>query len=323
MASHVPMGDHKPERAPEPTLDAAIDKLTLRSAKGSARTSPRSAGFSRILVAVDDTPGAKVALHWAREIASATGASVRVVTIVIPPHVAGYDGGGYAWWPQIAAELDRAHETERAAHDAAMAELERAGVRTDGVFLSGSPVAEIARIANEHKADLVILGSHNRSAMGRALLGSVADGVKNHVTGCVLIAKTEPPARRILVPVDGSEPSKRAAAVAMQLAREWGVDTSLLHVLDLGGASRPTENALADVVRDIPDVPSPSRLSYALVPGAPAERIVEEAREREAGLIVMGSRGLGRLRSLVSGSVSSRVAHTAPMSVMLVKEADA
>lgn len=319
MASDVQMDEQAQNR--ERALALAIEKLTLRG-RTPAAEERRPLSVSRIVLALDDTPGSKVALRWARAIATATGASVRVVTVVIPPHVAGYDGGGYAWWPQVALELDRTHDVERTAHEAAIAELEHAGLRADGVMLSGSPVAEIARIANAYPADLVILGSHNRTAMGRALLGSVADGVKNHVEASVLIAKAEPPPERILIAVDGSPASKSAAGLATRLAAAWGADATVLHVLDLGGA-HPSDDALRSVVSALPTTPSPPRVSYALVPGAPAQRIVDEARDRGAGLIVMGSRGLGRLRSLVSGSVSSKVAHLSPVSVLLVKEVPA
>jgi nucleotide-binding universal stress UspA family protein len=55
--------------------------------------------------------------------------------------------------------------------------------------------------------------------------------------------------------------------------------------------------------------------------GKPAERIAEAARDDRAGLVVIGSRGLGGLKAL--GSVSERVVHAAPCSVLVARPARA
>jgi nucleotide-binding universal stress UspA family protein len=53
--------------------------------------------------------------------------------------------------------------------------------------------------------------------------------------------------------------------------------------------------------------------------GAPADVLVEEARKRQADLIVVGRRGLSGAERLVMGSVSSKLARTAPCSVLIVR----
>ena len=53
--------------------------------------------------------------------------------------------------------------------------------------------------------------------------------------------------------------------------------------------------------------------------GQPANRIVEVARELDADMIVLGSRGLGNIGSLLLGSTSQKVAHLAPCTVVTVR----
>lgn len=62
-----------------------------------------------------------------------------------------------------------------------------------------------------------------------------------------------------------------------------------------------------------------ARIDSKVVLGKPAEEIVAFARERQADLIVIGSRGLGRLQSLVLGSTASKVAQLAACSCLTVK----
>ena len=56
-----------------------------------------------------------------------------------------------------------------------------------------------------------------------------------------------------------------------------------------------------------------------VVEGDPAQKIVEVARSRQVDAIVMGSRGLGDLQGLLLGSVSHKVAHTAPSSCVIIR----
>jgi nucleotide-binding universal stress UspA family protein len=59
---------------------------------------------------------------------------------------------------------------------------------------------------------------------------------------------------------------------------------------------------------------------YDLLEGDPGERILELARSRDVDLIVIGSRGLGAVSSVILGSVSKRVLHDADRPVLVVNE---
>ncbi|MFN2377539.1 MAG: universal stress protein [Candidatus Binatia bacterium] len=139
--------------------------------------------------------------------------------------------------------------------------------------------------------------------------------------------------RNILVPVDGSEGSARAAAFAAGLARDTGARVALLHVYDA-----PTAVAMglmAAVPTDLDD--SYATLTQACFAkakaamgevevkehlveiGHPAERIVEVASTGGFSQIVMGSRGLSPFKELLLGSVSERVLRNAHCAVTIVR----
>ncbi len=158
---------------------------------------------------------------------------------------------------------------------------------------------------------------------------------------------------RILMPVDGSENDRRTAAhVADLFGPSEGTEVVVLHVMHryATGAGVPpvlTGSGLVDVSDSLvpqgdddaqrwmletdvqaeaisiaaADLLRGSRLRVVTraVWGNPAEAIVEEAERGEYDLIAMGSRGSGRIAGLLVGSVSDRVAHRAPIPVMVVR----
>lgn len=139
--------------------------------------------------------------------------------------------------------------------------------------------------------------------------------------------------QHILVAVDGSEHSKKAAAFAASLAEQVGGRLTLLSVLELptvlpfapmeSFAVLPTHSeAHMDALREmldhaVTDFPH-TRLEKVVEVGRPAEVIVAEADKRGVDLIVLGARGTSAATRLLIGSVSDRVVHTAHKPVTVV-----
>ncbi|MBN1277507.1 MAG: universal stress protein [Deltaproteobacteria bacterium] len=137
--------------------------------------------------------------------------------------------------------------------------------------------------------------------------------------------------KKILVPVDGSEHSMRAALYAMELARVVGADALILYchkpfpvVLGEPYFQRSIDelmeksNVLLDPFRDIF---RESGVSFAdrILAGSPYEIIPEVAEIEHFDMIVMGSRGCTDLEGLFLGSVTHRVLHTAKCPVLVVR----
>lgn len=137
--------------------------------------------------------------------------------------------------------------------------------------------------------------------------------------------------KRILVAVDGSEHGVRAARVAGRLARALGAHLSILTVFRAPsrelGEPRFTKamNKMLDDAHDLAeqagdavreeDGPEPE---IQCLDGEPAATIIRHAREAQADMIVVGTRGRGRIQAAVLGSVSQEVATGAGRPVLVI-----
>ncbi|MBI2077750.1 MAG: universal stress protein [Euryarchaeota archaeon] len=290
-----------------------------KTAEKSERIGLGPLGFRRILVATDGSEASEHAVSWAAAVAKACGSSVRVLAVVAPETA--YNALADTGPLQVARV--QFQEDDRRAHEAiavAQQHLLALGVRAEATVTYGYPESEIGRDARSWAADLVIVGSHSRAALGRWMLGSVADAVKDHVEAAVLVARTPAPPTRMLAGIDGSDSSRRAAGIAMRIARRWKAFVHLEHVYDapvFGPIQPDFERTLAGLHGGSGEL-EPG-ITYHVGFGRPADTLVLEARRRDCGLIVVGSRGLGTLRRAFLGSVSNRIVHEAPMSVLVVK----
>jgi len=138
--------------------------------------------------------------------------------------------------------------------------------------------------------------------------------------------------KNILLAVDGSEHALHAAKTAADLARS--MDSEILRIVvafeavpaylgepnmqtAISARMKEAESVLkkaTDIVGEIP-----GEVHTEILEGSPAEAILDVADTRKNDLIVMGSRGLGRLRGALLGSQSQKVVRHAPCPVLIVR----
>lgn len=142
----------------------------------------------------------------------------------------------------------------------------------------------------------------------------------------------------ILVAVDGSAHSKRALEFACDMASRYDASLHLLHVaeqpmtdhvLTLGAASVMVSGTKADLTKagrkvveaatDIAKRRGCKTVTSEVASGDAAKAIINSAKSTGAGMIVMGSRGLGELKGMLLGSVSHKVLHLAPCTCVTVR----
>jgi nucleotide-binding universal stress UspA family protein len=138
--------------------------------------------------------------------------------------------------------------------------------------------------------------------------------------------------KRILLAVDGSDHAIRAARKAAELARQMNPDEFRIVVaydpipLYLGEPNMQiaitnrkgeAEEILKSAVKEVGSLPC--EIHTEVLEGDPASAIIEVASVSKSDVIVMGSRGLGRLAGLLLGSTSQKVVAHAPCPVLIVR----
>ena len=139
--------------------------------------------------------------------------------------------------------------------------------------------------------------------------------------------------KKILLPVDGSENSVKAAKTCVEIAKPIGAKVTALFAVDSTAYMSLPENIMwenvqvmlekegKDALKDIKKIFKEKgvMLSTKLLEGGPASEIVNTADEENVDLIVMGTAGRKGLDRFFLGSVSEKVLRTASCSVMVVK----
>lgn len=198
----------------------------------------------------------------------------------------------------------------------------------------GEAPAEILRMADQLRPDLIVVGTHGRTGLSWLLAGSVATSLIRRA-GCPVLAYHRPEVphkvdeiRVILHPTDFSSGSDNSLRVARSLARDLGARLVLLHVtpytFQANEMAVPVDpgvyqEALADERQlvDGPDMKYP--VETRLARGDAGEEILRAAADLDCGLIVMGTHGRSGLTRLFMGSVTEFVVPRADCPVLAVK----
>jgi nucleotide-binding universal stress UspA family protein len=212
-------------------------------------------------------------------------------------------------------------------------------VGVDVLVETGQPAQRILNRAGVLPADLIVIGTHGTGGFEHLVLGSVAEKVLRQATCPVLTVPPHArstatlPFKRILCPVDFSEPSLAALDHAFSLAREADAELTLLHVFEWPEEPLTTRPMTAPEYRQSLEHDAAAKL-HALVPdGAgdwcrPAARvghgkayreILGVATEESADLIVMGVHGRNALDVMLFGSTTNQVIRRATCPVLTLR----
>jgi nucleotide-binding universal stress UspA family protein len=274
-----------------------------------------------ILVGFDGSDGGRDALALARVLAEATEARVLVAT-VLP----------YGPLP-IPYELLEEEEAEQAGPLLAEARERLGGLRVETrAFGGGTPAGVINDLAEREKVETIVVGSPHRGAIGRVLIGSVADGLL-HGAPCEVLtaprgyaAEVHGPFRTIAVAYDDTAEAKaalkRAEAIALACRATIAIYTVAAPIAVVPGAAGYTPaippEAGPIVTRVVKSVEERLAATGRALGGQPGPALAEACEEVGADLLVAGSRGYGPLARVFLGSVSTQLMHKAPCPVLVV-----
>jgi nucleotide-binding universal stress UspA family protein len=288
--------------------------------------------YSRLLVPLDGTREAEVALSPARTLAAVLNAQIILIK-VLPTGTAGLS-------VLSSPELDDSYDYL----EGIAAELRATSVTVEVVVSRGGPADTIVAEARSRRVDLIVMGTHGQSGLERLVIGSVAERVVAHSQVPVLLFR--PTGQRmerlklILVPIDGSPGSLVALGTASALARAARAAVVLLQVVvplplwiydpSLGLNTGPlidprwdedrragAETYVRQVARSLVDSGIEAGADALL--GEVASTIGEYAEQEAIDLIVMATHARhGPVKALL-GSVADKVVRTAPRPVLLIR----
>jgi nucleotide-binding universal stress UspA family protein len=284
----------------------------------------------KVLFATDGGRHSEIALELLTRLGDPGRVEVHVLTV---------DSFGFAM--ELAEELGH-YSVEAAAADAqrvadeTVAGLKAAAFTAAGESIEGDEATEILRVASERGADLIVVGSAKERWVDTVVLGSVSSSIV-HASDCpvLVVHRVSDGGDRIkvLIGADGSEGSHHAIEAFAGFADPL---RCTVEVLTVAPAAPLPPGGPAGAVIETPDVTdreldaARSKAQEAagslleagftvetrVVPGAPAQAILDTAAEGGHDLVVVGARGLGRFRAKVLGSVSDRVLRKAPASLI-------
>jgi len=277
-----------------------------------------------ILCPVDFSDASRGALRYAAAIAGHFGASLVVLAVEDPLLTEALDlGTGVVWDPN---ETRRELETF-------VAKLTAPGlpatVKVRHEVVVGKPAAEILKLSKSLHCDLIVMSTHGLTGMRKLFFGSTTERVLRETTVPVLAtpATEEGPrsmvdlarvVRRMLVPVDLSPASSDQVRLAARVAEALQVPMIVTHVVEpvrtplaaklhLPGVENERRTRAEDALNALVESVGAQAKAEALVAyGEPSEEIAKVARDRQAGLVVIGLHGSPLLGPRM-GSVTYRV----------------
>jgi nucleotide-binding universal stress UspA family protein len=305
--------------------------------------------FRLILVPLDGTSFAEHAVPAAAALARAGSARLLLAHAYVPPAPLSDVEGVVVSDPNLLRELESAARDYL--DDVTRRVTAHAGVPVEATMVrAGVAHSAIHALALDSGADLVVMASHDRGALGRLVAGSVAEEVaRDGGVPVLLVRRSEaqlaaeadadpaaaadptavsvPPFRHLMIPLDGSDVGDAVVEPATRLARASGAAVTLVTVRDPRAeddappAGSATREYLAGVARRLRE----AELTVDVVEledRDPAHAITRCAVDIAPDVIAMGTHGRGALARLLRGSVAGEVTHAVLMPVLLIHPVD-
>jgi nucleotide-binding universal stress UspA family protein len=298
----------------------------------------RSTAGMRVLVAVDGSPGSRVAIDLVNGLAWPDRSTIRFVSVIATVQDLGYPLLG-APPPDAALEQPYVDDLETVLEEAAKAVPE--SVAGETAVINGRPADAILNMADEFDPELIVAGSRGHGPIATMLLGSVAAELVDRAR-CPLLVARRAMTDRTLLAYDGSPESKQALALMTRWPFLCGRDASVISIAQPPALWRSgiTPSMYRQVIGDYRDELAQLQTEYGRLAseaadqlkaagvrarpvsrtGDPAHEILMAAATAGSDLVVLGSRGRTGLKRAVLGSVARNVLINAQASVLVVHQ---
>ena len=283
--------------------------------------------WEKILVTLDGSDLAELALPYAEELAAAFGSEVVLLYV------------------SETAESQYRHMHQLYIEDVA-GQLKGGVKKVTPVILDGTPAKEIIDYAEKNKVSLIIMASHGRSGVMPWAAGSVANKVLHSTRIPLLLVRATKPSKqtrgkhilnRILLPLDGSEAGEAAVPYVQELMNRLGSEVILFgvvppgkHIRTVGGPDYvlyPEEDLkmvqaeareyLDKVYQQLKE--SKGKVRVELRAGDIAREIIDFAKKNHASLIAISSHGHSGIAKWVFGSIAHKIVQASDKPLLLVR----
>jgi nucleotide-binding universal stress UspA family protein len=296
--------------------------------------------YEKLLVPIDGSELAEIALPFAEELAGRLGSQIdllyvsesgkdpyrRMHRLYLQKMVDGVRRGVRRYVPKSASD----------------------NIKIKSVILNGKPADEILEYADKEDIGMIIMSTHGRSGISRWSMGSVAEKVVRATARPLTLirAKGDTPdmhakgiLKKILVPLDGSKEGEVVLPYVEEVASKLGAAISLLQVIDVGYATVAVEgySYLLYAERQMESFKQyaqsylskvANRLnqkgvatSVIVRPGKAADEIVRYTEEFHTDLVAMATHGRSGVGRWVFGSVAEKVLYEGDTPLLLVRVA--
>jgi nucleotide-binding universal stress UspA family protein len=285
--------------------------------------------WKKILVPLDGSDLAELALPYAEELANAFKAEIILL------HVSAPEEDHYRHMHELYVKevADRVKGRFK---------------QVSPVIATGKPADEIISYAEKNGVDLLIITSHGRSGIMSWATGSIASRLLQGAEVPVLLVRAAKPRRktqrevllkRILLPLDGSEAGEAAVDCVGELMSRleaevtlFGVISSGQHIRSVGGLDyisyppeqmemfkKEAEDYLNGVYRRLKRRKGSVRVTIKVGAGDISQEILKFAEEKRVNLVAISSHGHSGIEKWVFGSIANKVVLASKSPVLLVK----
>jgi nucleotide-binding universal stress UspA family protein len=264
--------------------------------------------YSKVVVPLDGSPLAEVALPYAEEIAGKMDSEMILLSVLASEEPEEYRTH-YTYTKKIIEhtrrQVEKYHNDEK-----------NGAIKIGAATRVGSPAEGILNYISSSNTCLTVMATHGRSGVSRWAVGSVADKIVRATIRQPLLlirAKGIHPdvrAKRIikkaLVPLDGSENSEAVIQSITEIALRLQMEILLLRVVQKNHSNgNGTEEYLKEWCLRLED--KGISANYAVRTGAPADEIIDLADEVASDLVAMSTRGQTTVGLWPLGSVAQKV----------------
>lgn len=272
-----------------------------------------------ILCPLDLSSASPKVLRWAGLLAASYNARLQIL------HAEWVEYPRY-FLPSQAGELAAAAERVRSTIGNDLEKLVNDNISAETpheiTILEGHPVERILEYAEQHRPDLIVMGSHGRSGFARMRLGSVAENVvlQTSIPTLVVRAPGGKPApskiSSILCPVTLDEHANQGILISAALAARTGAHLIVMHVEEGGLSSDVIAKQLCDMVPN--NVKGHCEVIEVIRHGNAAEQILLVAREHDVDLIALTAKHRRFLDFTVIGNTTEKVMRHADSAALIL-----